>query len=311
MSLPRVYCQGTFDLSNQTNKKTLKVMKNSILTLITATVLTTGSLFGQFQVTTQSESCSGMNDGKAMVHSFVPSPWKLVISSGVSPISFIVVSQDTSITGLTPGVYTFSYSQWSPTTDSLISPSDTTFNILGGTQINPSFTHTSAPLVTGYTEEVAFTNTTGTTYTYLWDFGDGQSETSLSPVHAYSATGEYNVMLKAYNSIGCSSVTFEMISVTIAGPALMDPNNTPVTSREVATSQKMISQVANPQGEINVLVNSDLASVVRVLNVNGMLVQEINVNQENINVQIQTPGIYLIQVISHEGTMETRKIFAQ
>ncbi|MFY0627583.1 MAG: VCBS repeat-containing protein [Reichenbachiella sp.] len=39
--------------------------------------------------------------------------------------------------------------------------------------------------------------------TYLWDFGDASTSTEVSPSHAYTMTGEFNVSLLLSNSLGC------------------------------------------------------------------------------------------------------------
>lgn len=64
-----------------------------------------------------------------------------------------------------------------------------------------------------------FTNTsTGSApLTYLWTFGDGSSSTVASPVKIYTATGTYNVKLKATGPGGTDSVT-QVVTVTSNPP---------------------------------------------------------------------------------------------
>ena len=52
---------------------------------------------------------------------------------------------------------------------------------------------------------VQFTNTTtgGATNTYSWDFGDGNTSTSINPTHVYNAEGNYTVRLIAISPGGC------------------------------------------------------------------------------------------------------------
>ncbi len=40
---------------------------------------------------------------------------------------------------------------------------------------------------------------------FVWDFGDGTSEASASPVHIYDTPGNFDVRLVAYNKTGCSN----------------------------------------------------------------------------------------------------------
>jgi choice-of-anchor A domain-containing protein len=65
------------------------------------------------------------------------------------------------------------------------------------------------------TNSFNFTNATtpiqaGLPITYLWEFGDGTTNTSLSPTKVYAAAGIYNVKLTATNSIGSSSKTIQV-----------------------------------------------------------------------------------------------------
>ncbi len=56
------------------------------------------------------------------------------------------------------------------------------------------FTHT----ISGYT--VSFTNTSIPAASYLWDFGDGTTDTNFSPTHAYPSIGNKYVCLSAIDS---------------------------------------------------------------------------------------------------------------
>lgn len=45
---------------------------------------------------------------------------------------------------------------------------------------------------------------------YLWEFGDGQTSTETSPIHAYATQGLFQVTLTAYNNCGETSITMEV-----------------------------------------------------------------------------------------------------
>ena len=52
----------------------------------------------------------------------------------------------------------------------------------------------------------SFTNKTNNpTLKYMWDFGDGYTEASVSPVHVYNTPGNFNVRLIAYSKNGCTN----------------------------------------------------------------------------------------------------------
>ena len=64
---------------------------------------------------------------------------------------------------------------------------------------------------------VEFTNTSaGDNLTYVWDFGDGQTSVEHSPVHEYSAPGEFTVTLTTTNPFGVDIKT-DTVSATSPG----------------------------------------------------------------------------------------------
>jgi hypothetical protein len=57
-----------------------------------------------------------------------------------------------------------------------------------------------------------------------WSFGDGTVSTEKDPVHVFKMPGEYEVVLKAYDIFGCSSVQKEEVKVNEVFEYLMMPN---------------------------------------------------------------------------------------
>ncbi|MBT3423432.1 MAG: PKD domain-containing protein, partial [Bacteroidetes bacterium] len=53
------------------------------------------------------------------------------------------------------------------------------------------------------------------TYTYLWEFGDGQSSTLDNPNYSYTAAGNYNVKLKITDAFGCFATVANQIEAKI------------------------------------------------------------------------------------------------
>jgi PKD repeat protein len=72
----------------------------------------------------------------------------------------------------------------------------------------PVAAFTASP-TSGYASlKVAFTDkSTGTPTSWNWNFGDGTSSTVRNPVHTYSKTGKYTVMLTVKNSKGSNKIT--------------------------------------------------------------------------------------------------------
>ncbi|MCC7232535.1 MAG: T9SS type A sorting domain-containing protein [Bacteroidia bacterium] len=70
---------------------------------------------------------------------------------------------------------------------------------------------------------VTFTNASTDFDSLEWDFGDGQRDTSSNPVHTYSSTGTFDVVLTAYNRCGfkqqVQSFTITTSGISTAGTA--------------------------------------------------------------------------------------------
>ncbi|MGO2357957.1 T9SS type A sorting domain-containing protein [Mesonia sp.] len=78
------------------------------------------------------------------------------------------------------------------------------------------------PALSDFTEtindtEVSFTNTSNDYDAVVWDFGDGNTSTNDSPVHNYTATGEYIVTL---TTTKCGKSHTKTKSITIANLSL-------------------------------------------------------------------------------------------
>ena len=57
-----------------------------------------------------------------------------------------------------------------------------------------------------------------------WDFGDGNVSIEKDPVHVFKMPGEFEVVLRAYDIFGCSSVQKEEVKVNEVSKYLMMPN---------------------------------------------------------------------------------------
>lgn len=52
-----------------------------------------------------------------------------------------------------------------------------------------------------------------TTFTYGWDFGDGNTGTGMNAVHTYASDGTYNASLSIVDGYGCTSTSSQSITV--------------------------------------------------------------------------------------------------
>ncbi|MFH0867133.1 MAG: PKD domain-containing protein [Bacteroidota bacterium] len=49
-------------------------------------------------------------------------------------------------------------------------------------------------------------NSQGNGLSYLWDFGDGFTDTLINPIHIYDSAGVFNIILMITDSMGCSNI---------------------------------------------------------------------------------------------------------
>ncbi|XZF12489.1 PKD domain-containing protein [Chitinophagaceae bacterium MMS25-I14] len=78
------------------------------------------------------------------------------------------------------------------------------------------------------TNNYSFTNTSAIsagTLTYLWNFGDGNSDTAASPAHTYAAAGTYSVTLIATSNNGCTDSVTQTVTIFPAPAAAFAVNN--------------------------------------------------------------------------------------
>ncbi|MEL6636583.1 MAG: PKD domain-containing protein, partial [Bacteroidota bacterium] len=72
------------------------------------------------------------------------------------------------------------------------------------------------PAVACTNTTVAFQNTSDSSYTTQWDFGDRTSSIAFSPIHVYDTVGTYPVELIVTNEFGCRDVLVQDILITEA-----------------------------------------------------------------------------------------------
>jgi hypothetical protein len=61
--------------------------------------------------------------------------------------------------------------------------------------------------------EVSFINQTEGAINYFWDFGDGQTSTETNPIHRYSKSGTYRVVLQATSQFYCTDAIEKTVKV--------------------------------------------------------------------------------------------------
>ncbi|MBK6930189.1 MAG: S8 family serine peptidase [Saprospirales bacterium] len=143
---------------------------------------------------------------------------------------------------------------------------------------------------------VTFTNTSANGQSYLWNFGDGNTSTEVSPVHIYAAPGAYTVTLTVTNV--CSSTSkSQTFDLTFVG------------TQELAEISN-IRILPNPtEGDFMVELNSlrTVTLQLHLLDAQGRLVKTIGANTppgvsripfEGLNL---SKGLYQLQVQTESG----------
>lgn len=69
---------------------------------------------------------------------------------------------------------------------------------------------------------VKFANNSKDAVSYLWDFGDGETSTEVSPTHVYKEVRDYTVKLTGYNALNCPTTTTLSDYIHIVGPPKAD-----------------------------------------------------------------------------------------
>jgi len=94
----------------------------------------------------------------------------------------------------------------------------------------PTVAFTGNPLNGCYPLPVQFTDQSiagsGSINLWQWDFGDGAGSTSQSPTHTYTTSGNFNVVLRATNTLGCITVLTKNQYIQVSSKPHADFTNT-------------------------------------------------------------------------------------
>lgn len=162
-------------------------------------------------------TCSDLDDGAISVPISGNGPWAVSCTDDQGSLlqQFNAASAPIEVAGLSQGEYDLTIS----TLDGCVRTVHTT---VGAVQA-PMADFTIASASVAVNEPLVFTNGSLGHTTSSWQFGDGGSSTANSPVHAYTAPGEYQVDLTVSNG-PCSAAAATTVFVGAAtGVASNDP----------------------------------------------------------------------------------------
>ncbi len=148
----------------------------------------------------------------------------------------------------------------------------------------------------------SFTNSSTNGVSYLWDFGDSQTSTAMSPSHTYTSTGVFNVCLTVWNACGDSTVTCDTVLIQVIGI-------------DAAVQQANVVLYPNPfSGQATLDVQSDVytgAFIFEAYDARGALVstQQGTFGQRlTVDGSMLTPGVYFYKVRKESATLKTGKL---
>ena len=148
--------------------------------------------------------------------------------------------------------------------------------------------------------DIVFTNNSSGAISYLWNFGDGSTDTLTNPTHHYTAAGTYPVKLITTGSNGCSDSLLQLVNI------LVGINNVPFSN--------LISVSPNPliDNRTYISFNSELSDVtIQVFDHLGRKIfeQEINHTQKGQQFEIQLDrktkaGFYILKVFNNDFNLK-------
>lgn len=148
-----------------------------------------------------------------------------------------------------------------------------------------------------------FTNTSVGATTYAWDFGDGNTSTTTSPVHEYDAAGTYTVTLTATNG-ACEAVDSFDVVITVVG-------------LEEITSIASVKLFPNPASdnvnvELNLKENSNIT--LSIVDNSGKIVYTENTSLvegktiQSLNTSSLKAGYYNVVISAENSVAKTIKL---
>ena len=126
---------------------------------------------------------------------------------------------------------------------------------------------------------------------YLWDFGDGNTDTLMSPKHNYTNYGNYQVSLIISNSCGIDTVTKQIIVSDIS-------NN----------SNSDILIYPNPSNNYLQIKSSTQINNIQVYDIYGKKITNFTISDtdkinKNLNVSDLIKGVYFIKIQTDKGNL--------
>ena len=144
-------------------------------------------------------------------------------------------------------------------------------------------------------------------FSYLWDFGDGNTSTLAAPTHTYATPGSYLICLTITDANGC--IDTSCVSTSIQTLIVVNPM-TGIEENSLAIN----SVFPNPSDDwIEVSFSDFVKGKLIITDIIGREVysDRINANNMRINVSTLPAGYYNLSVVSGSKTMHEKIMIAR
>jgi hypothetical protein len=146
---------------------------------------------------------------------------------------------------------------------------------------------------------------------YLWNWGDGTSDTIAYPTHTYSAAGNYTICLSITDSTGagctstyCDSSYLQKSQNTIISVDVIPSETTGLNVNELSDLIKIF-----PNPVMNILtLEITQKSIIEILNIQGQLFKTLTAedNKTSVDVSAFPDGVYIVEVKTEKGIVVKR-----
>lgn len=147
-------------------------------------------------------------------------------------------------------------------------------------------------------------------FQYLWDWGDGNTDTIEFPNHSYNSEGTYTICLTATDFIECTSFScFENILITENENSVVVQNN-PITSTNANSIGNLEINVFPNPAKGTITIKCEQGSFVYLVNDLGVIIKTYkpgNTMKIEINLEENTPGLYSL-VLKNKNKTFIKKI---
>ena len=170
---------------------------------------------------------------------------------------------------------------------------DCTDTAMATVQVNApptaDFSFTTTLLQADFTDQ-----STSSPVSWLWDFGDGNTDTQQNPTHTYSQDGSYFVCLEVTDANGCAGTFCD--TVTVLGTGFQNPFSSGIKVFPNPSNGRFLIELSNTQGNVSAQLYS----------VEGKMVDEFVLSfgptqRAELNLSGISAGSYLLTLTTQKG----------